>query len=60
MKPNIARKSLAAVAAAYVKLSDVSSGWSTFQEAVAAARLLDKSTARAATFANIAEPFHDL
>ena len=53
-------QALAAVAAAQVRLFDVSSGWSSFQEAVAAAQLLDKSTARAATFANIAEPFHDL
>ena len=53
-------QSLAGVAAAYVKLADVTSGWSTFQEAVATAQLLDESAARAAAFANIAEPFHDL
>ncbi|HZF25573.1 MAG TPA: hypothetical protein VEZ88_04880 [Steroidobacteraceae bacterium] len=53
-------QSLAAVAAAQVKLDDVLSGWSSFQEAVAAADLLKQNVPRSAAFANVAEPFHDL
>jgi tetratricopeptide (TPR) repeat protein len=52
-------QALAAVAAAHVKLGDVPSGWSSFQEAVATADLIDQAPARSAAFANIAEPFHD-
>jgi hypothetical protein len=53
-------QSLAAVAAAHVKLDDVPSGWTSFQEAVAAAAELKQGVARSAAFANIAEPFDDL
>ncbi len=52
-------QALAAVAATHVKLVDVPSGWSSFQEAIAAAQSLDQDAARSAAFANVAEPFHD-
>ena len=52
-------QALAAIAAAHVKLVDVPSGWSSFQEAIGLARSLDESVARSAAFANVAEPFHD-
>jgi hypothetical protein len=53
-------QALAAVAAAHVKLADVPSGWSSFQEAATAAHRVDQGSARSAAFANLAEPFHDL
>ncbi len=52
-------QALGALAAVHVKLADVPSGWSTFQEAVATADLIDQGSARSAAFANIAEPLHD-
>ncbi|HEY7378290.1 MAG TPA: hypothetical protein VH542_06375 [Steroidobacteraceae bacterium] len=58
--PGYRSQSLAAVAAAHVKLDDVASGWTSFQEAIAAAAQLKQGVARSAAFANIAEPFHDL
>ncbi|HKE44292.1 MAG TPA: hypothetical protein VKB41_07105 [Steroidobacteraceae bacterium] len=58
--PEFRSQSLAAVAAAQVKLDDVLAGWSTFQEAIAAAELLKQGAVRSAAYANVAEPFHDL
>jgi hypothetical protein len=52
-------QALAAVAAAHVKLGDLASGWSSFQQAIAAAQSLEQPVPRSAALANIAEPFHD-
>jgi hypothetical protein len=52
-------QSLAAIAAAHVKLGDVTTGWARYQEARAAAQSLEPGVARAAAFANLADPFRD-